>query len=78
MSELIQQLGFFLCGGMLLMEMLGLGVSIVMPGLDRWSRHFFIVFFAVLTLCIGAFFMDGIVCQYPDMALGEKIAVYLG
>ena len=78
MSELIQRLGFFLCGGMLLMEMLGLGVSIVMPGLDRWSRHFYIVFFAVLTLCIGAFFVDGIVYQYPDMALGEKIAVYLG
>ena len=38
------------CGAALLLTGLGLGLAVLMPGMDRWSKHFFVTFFGVLLL----------------------------
>ena len=49
MSEVSLQIGI-LTGAMLMLVLLGLGIAFIMPGVDRWSRHFFIAFYTVLVL----------------------------
>ena len=63
--------------GGLMMMLLGLFMVIIIPGIDRWSKHFFIAFFVVLALCSGAYLIDAIVYRYPHMAQADRIAVYL-
>ena len=61
---------------MLTLTVLGLGVSVFMPGMNRWNRRFFTALFTVLLFLMGAFLVDLIVYEYPDMALAEQIVVY--
>ena len=42
---------FFTGGAMLLLSVLGLWFVAVLPGIDRWSRNFFLSYFIVLMLC---------------------------
>ena len=60
----------------LLMMVQGLFVVIIIPGIDRWSKSFFITFFAILVLYAGACLADTIVYRYPNMALAERFTVY--
>ncbi len=73
MSDWIDQLGFFICGAMLTLMATGLVSATIMPGMNRWSRRYFIVFFAILMLCIGVFFVDELVYRDPNLVLAEKI-----
>ena len=61
----------------LLIMLTGFFVVMIVPGIDRWSKRFFIVFFMILVLCGCAYFVDTIVYKYPDMATAERIVVYL-
>ena len=61
---------------MLTLTVLGLGVSVFMPGMNRWNRRFFTALFTVLLLLMGAFLVDLIVYEFRDMALAEQIVVY--
>ena len=61
---------------MLTLTALGLGVSVFMPGMNRWNRRFFTALFTVLLLLMGAFLVDLIVYEFRDMALAEQIDVY--
>ncbi len=61
----------------LLMMLQGLFVVIIIPGVDRWSKRFFIAFFAFLALCAGAYLTDVLVSRDPGLALAERVAVYL-
>ena len=61
---------------MLTLTVLGLGVSVFMPGMNRWNRRFFTALFTVLLLLMGAFLVDLIVYEFRDMALAEQIDVY--
>jgi len=61
---------------MLTLTAVGLCVAVVMPGMGRWNRRFFTALFTVLLLLMGAFLVDLIVYEYPDMALAEQIVVY--
>ena len=72
----LDQLSFFICSAMLPLMVVGLVVAAVMPGMDRWSRRYFVAFFAVLTLCISTFFVDVIVYLKPDQVLTEKIVCF--
>ena len=73
MSDWTDQLSFFICGAMLTLMAAGLVSATIMPGMNRWSRRYFIVFFAILMLCIGVFFVDELVYSDPNLALAEKI-----
>lgn len=50
MSVLMSHISFFLVGAAMMLFLMGLGAAIIMPGIDRWSRNFFIIFFTVLLL----------------------------
>ncbi len=65
---------YFVGGVMVLVMALGLGVAVSMPGLDRWSRRFFIAYFSVLLLCMGAVFMDAVAYGNPALVRMEKAA----
>ena len=54
MRDWLDLFGFFTCGAMLLLTLLGLGVAVIMPGMDRWNKRFFMFFFAVLVLYMAA------------------------
>ena len=41
----------FIFGGALLLSVLGMWFSAIIPGLDRWSKRFFLRYFIVFTLC---------------------------
>ena len=41
----------FMLGVALLLAMLGVWFTAIMPGLDRWNKRFFRVYFIVLTVC---------------------------
>ena len=43
----------------LLLSVMGLWFTVVIPGIDRWSRHFFISYFAVFLLCDLSVFLEG-------------------
>ena len=67
---------YSLNSAMLTLTALGLGVSVFMPGMNRWNRRFFTALFTVLLLLMGAFLVDLIVYEFRDMALAEQIDVY--
>ena len=50
MSKMDTQLAFFLTGAAMTLILLGFAVAVIMPRADRWSKRFFVLFFAVLTL----------------------------
>ena len=60
----------------LLMMGLGFFAVIIMPSIDRWSKSFFILFFAILALCSGAYLADTIVYMHPGMATADRIAIF--
>ncbi len=66
----------FVGGALLLLVLLGLVVSASMPGMDKWSRRFFIASFSVLVLSIAAFFIDLFVYAVPGLAWAERITAF--
>ena len=50
MNSWIDFFYFFICGAALLLSVLALWFTIIMPGIDRWSKRFFLLFFTVLML----------------------------
>ena len=76
MSELTIQLGSILAGAALMLALLGLGVAVIMPGIDRWSQRFFIVFFAILLLYTGCGLTEVIIGIPPDVRPTLNIIYY--
>ena len=60
--------------GMMVQGLFGVLFS---PGIDRWSKRFFTVFFGIVMLCAGAYLTDTIVYRYSTLVLAERIAVFL-
>ena len=56
---------------------MGLGLAILTPAPDAWTRRFFVVFFSVLVLATGAVLSDQIFGMMPGRAAEEKLSIYL-
>jgi len=56
---------FFIGGVALLLTVLGLWFTAIMPGIDRWSKRFFLSYFIVLMLCCIFGFTEVIFYYYP-------------
>ena len=67
----------FVGGALLALALVGFGLAAAMPGVDRWSRRFFMCFFAMLTLCVGCFLFESISYGEPDLLPGIRIAGFL-
>ena len=51
MNGWIGSLSFSLTGAALLLSVMGLWFTVVIPGMDRWSRRFFMSYYIVFLLC---------------------------
>ena len=47
MNGWIEPLSFSIVGAALLLSLIGLWFTVIIPGIDRWSRHFFIYYFMI-------------------------------
>ncbi len=70
-------IGFTVVGAMLLTAVLGFVLAVVMPGMDRWSRRFFMCFFATLTLCVCALLVESVTEVVAAMATLQRAAAWL-
>ena len=68
---------FFICGAALLLSALGLWFAAIMPGFDRWSKRFFLSFFAVLMLACFFSILDVILSYYAVPVMVFRILLVL-
>ncbi|MBR3561508.1 MAG: histidine kinase [Oscillospiraceae bacterium] len=66
----------FTCGAALTLTILELWVAVGSPGMDRWSRRFFTMFFASILLGYGAFLVEILTYLLPGSATAAQIASY--
>ena len=67
---------YFVGGALLLLVLLGIVVSANMPGMEKWSKRFFVASFFILVLSIAAYFVDLFIYADPNLALVEKITAF--
>ena len=65
MNSWIDFFYFFICGAALLLSVLALWFTIIMPGIDRWSKRFFLLFFTVLMLNCFSALLETVLLRYP-------------
>ena len=66
----------FAGGSLLVLVLLGLAVSVGMPGMNRQNRHFFISSFLILLLSIAVYLIDLFACSDPNLAQTERIVAF--
>ena len=76
MSTPSLQISFILIGAAFMLALLGLCVAVIMPGLDRWSKRFFTVYFLTLSLYVGFSLAEAISYTYPEMTSAQLIFMY--
>ena len=76
MISLLEASAFLLCGGAFMLALLGIFVTIVMPGIDNRTRHFFIPFFSILLSYVILCIADLLTYYDPDMAQAQRIISY--
>ena len=76
MISLLEASAFLLCGGAFMLALLGILVTIVMPGIDDRTRHFFIPFFSILLSYVILCIADLLTYYDPDMAQAQRIISY--
>ena len=64
----------YLCGSVLLLIGLGLGLIAIMPSIDQWSKRFFITFFSILLLNSCFALVEIIFFEVPGMALVQVVS----
>ena len=57
---------YFIIGAAMLLTIMGLWFTFIMPCMDRWSRHFFFVYFSVLLLCSFTSLIDFLIAPYSN------------
>lgn len=67
----------FAGGALVLLVLLGLAVAASMPGMDKWSRLFFICSFSILVLSIIIYFIDVFIYSDPGLAQAERIVSFV-
>ena len=77
MNALMFQIDYILVGASLMLALLGLGAVVIMPGIDRWSKRFFMVYFLSLALYAGLSMAEVISYILPEMGSVQDIILYL-
>lgn len=65
-------LGFLMISAMTTLMLLGLAMTIFMPGMDRWSRRFFHALFSMQLLCCGSCIIDFILYRHSDASFSNQ------
>ncbi len=69
--------GYVACGAMLVMMVLGIMLSVFMPALDRWNRHYFITLFSTLLLYAVVLSIDVFVYSIFNIEAAQKAILFL-
>lgn len=77
MHDLIDHLTLIMCGAGLMLSFLGLCVAIVLPGIDRWTRRFFIAFFTVFLIYISFCILDVLTANIAEILQVNTIVTYM-
>ena len=73
MTNWIDILYFVFSGAILVTMALGIGFSVFMPSLDRWSKRYFTTLFSLLLLCAVTCFLALIFWYDPEMAATARV-----
>lgn len=65
MSSWIDFFYFFISGVAMVLSVLGLWFTAIMPGIDRWSRRFFLGYFNTLMICCLSGSREVVFYYYP-------------
>ncbi len=65
MNSWINSFYYFIIGASLLLSVMGLWFTILIPGIDRWSKRFFLVFFILLLLSSLSVLIELVLFHYP-------------
>ena len=76
MINLLEASAFLLCGGAFMLALLGIFVTLIMPGIDERTRHFFIPFFSILLSYVILCIADLLTYYDPVMAQAQRIISY--
>ena len=63
MNNWVEFLSFSIFGAALLLSAIGLWFTVVIPGIDRWSRRFFMSYFIIFLLCCLSTIVE-VILQY--------------
>lgn len=77
MNGLMMLVSFIIVGAALMLALLGLGVAVIMPGIDRWSKLFFEVYFLALALYISLSLTEEIGYIRTELFFAQKVIIYL-
>ena len=64
MNSWIDSFYFFIFGAALLLSIMGLWFTAIIPGIDRWSKRFFMIFFSDFILCCVSGLIETIVTYH--------------
>ena len=77
MNGWIDSLYFFIAGAALLLSVLGLWLTAIMPGVDRWSKRFFLAYFIVLMVGCLSGLAEIVLYYYPAPSAALHSALFL-
>lgn len=72
----LEQIYFFECGAVLALTVMILWVAVIIPGMNKWNKNFFVTLFVVFVLGMIALFADLLFYGDPSFAMVEKIIIY--
>ena len=64
MSGWLEHFSFSIAGASILLSIMGLWFTAVIPGIDRWSKRFFLDYFIVFTLCCLSALLESVFSFY--------------
>lgn len=76
MDGLANQIELMLTGAALMLVLMGLGIAAIMPGIDRWSKRFFIAFFMVNLAYIAFCILDWANYIHPKDGILQNVVYY--
>ncbi len=77
MSELALPIEFILIGAALMLTLIGLSIALLMPGSDRTSRRFFIIYFLTIMLYCTISMISGFIYLRPGMETVQYFIDYV-
>ena len=73
MTNWVNIADFIMSGSMLTMMLFGIGLSVLVPSLDRWSKRYFVSLFSLFFLCTLTCLIATIIWEDPTKATAARI-----
>ena len=77
MNSWVNSFYFFIFGVALLLSIMGLWFTAIIPGIDRWSKRFFMSYFSIFILCCVSGLLETVITNNPDPFTSAAIYLFL-